>query len=84
MNFNLEATLVLRDICESVIGMSLEENLKASISEIDEWDSLAHVEIILIIESKFQISLPENLLSMNQEVESFIKNILLLLTKENN
>lgn len=48
---------VLKDIFIDIFNVSLSEN-ELCVKNIDSWDSLSHIKLVMRVESSFQIKIP--------------------------
>ncbi len=56
----------LKDVLSNVLGVSIEEiNDDSSPDSLDKWDSLSHINLVMAIESEFEVELsPEDSMDM--------------------
>ena len=56
----------LKDVLSNVLGVSIEEiNDDSSPDNLDKWDSLSHIKLVMAIESEFEVELsPEDSMDM--------------------
>ena len=56
----------LKDVLSNVLGVSIEEiNDDSSQDSLDKWDSLSHINLVMAIESEFEVELsPEDSMDM--------------------
>jgi len=57
---------ILNEVISDVLGVPLEDITEESSSDnIDKWDSLSHINLIMAIESEFNVNLtPEDTIDM--------------------
>jgi acyl carrier protein len=61
-------------VCEAVFNNSaLELSLNSSADEIDEWDSLTHIQLILGIEKEFKVRFSLGELQDLKNIESLVQ-----------
>ena len=58
--------LKLKEVISNVLGISIEEiNDSSSPDNIEKWDSLSHLNLVMAIESEFEVQLsPEDSMDM--------------------
>ena len=56
----------LKKVISNVLGVSIEEiNDDSSPDSLDKWDSLSHINLVMAIESEFEVELsPEDSMDM--------------------
>ena len=56
----------LKEVISNVLGVSIEEiNDDSSPDNIDKWDSLSHINLVMALESEFEVDLsPEDAMDM--------------------
>ena len=56
----------LKEVLSNVLGVSIEEiNDDSSPDNLDKWDSLSHIKLVMAIESEFEVELsPEDSMDM--------------------
>lgn len=61
----------LREILESVLGVQLpEDGSAATMDDLETWDSMAHISLILAVEQRFRIQLTPDEASVITSLES--------------
>ena len=58
--------MVLKEVISNVLGISIEEiNDDSSPDNIEKWDSLSHINLVMALESEFRVKLsPEDAMDM--------------------
>jgi acyl carrier protein len=59
-------------ICSEIIGCNLNEFSKMRLFEIDGWDSLAHLEIILVLEEHLGVMMNNEVMEMTWTAEELV------------
>ena len=56
----------LKEVISNVLGVSIEDiNDDSSPDNIDKWDSLSHINLVMALESEFEVDLsPEDAMDM--------------------
>ncbi|KYH34810.1 acyl carrier protein [Clostridium tepidiprofundi DSM 19306] len=66
----------LINIIADVLGIDKKDiTINSRRDEIEEWDSLAHIQIIAEIEEQFDVNLPFEKVAEIEEISEFLKYI---------
>jgi len=67
-------------VLKTILGVDL--NSKSLIEEIDEWDSLKHIDVIFSLEDEFDIRFEEDIINDIVGIVSLVDSIHILLNKK--
>ena len=72
----LEVKAVLQEIFDEIFVDKIRVERDLSASEVNEWDSLAHISIVVMVEKKFNIKFHVGTVEACQNIGDFIDLIL--------
>ncbi len=71
-----ELLLIINEMCQDIFDLeNLSIKYSSSPNDIDEWDSLNHLNLISSIETEFKIKFTFNEISSFKNIDSIIKTI---------
>ena len=63
----------LREILETALAMPLEDVENPSRDELEGWDSLAHIEVVFMVEEEFDVRLSEAEIAAVRSLEDLVE-----------
>lgn len=65
----------LNSIVNDVIENDLVLTIDTRISDVEDWDSLAHLQIVMLLEEKYQVEFPIDLVAEVDSISELIDSI---------